>query len=352
MATFCMQTLGCEVSAIHTVNYSNHVGYRRFKGRKSQPEELAELWDGLKNARLDNFDVLLSGYCPSAATAEQVGRIARELKSRSHTKPGCFFWILDPVMGDNGRIYVAEDTVPVYKSLLKDADLILPNQFEAELLSEVKIHDLVSMKQAITKLHKDHRVPHVIITSIRIPATSSNTPTQVEEDLSASAKLTIIGSTATDDMEPRLFRITVDALPVFFSGTGDMFASLMVARLRQAAQDADVLGRASWRSPDDVQATDLPLAKAAEKVLASMHAVLKDTAAHYDAATERLKAEQDGALNEGKGEEAEAEKAAQRHLSLTRAAEVRVVRNVPVLLSPPDMDCFKAQHVTIHENHG
>lgn len=28
MATFCMQTLGCEVSAIHTVNYSkayNHI---------------------------------------------------------------------------------------------------------------------------------------------------------------------------------------------------------------------------------------------------------------------------------------------------------------------------------------
>jgi pyridoxine kinase len=25
MATFCMQTLGCEVSAIHTVNYSKRV---------------------------------------------------------------------------------------------------------------------------------------------------------------------------------------------------------------------------------------------------------------------------------------------------------------------------------------
>ena len=35
-------------------------------------------------------------------------------------------------MGDNGRIYVDEDTVPAYKSLLRDADLILPNQFEAE----------------------------------------------------------------------------------------------------------------------------------------------------------------------------------------------------------------------------
>lgn len=35
-------------------------------------------------------------------------------------------------MGDNGQLYVQEDVVPAYKSLLDDADLILPNQFEAE----------------------------------------------------------------------------------------------------------------------------------------------------------------------------------------------------------------------------
>ena len=35
-------------------------------------------------------------------------------------------------MGDEGRLYVNEDVVPVYKRLLKDADLILPNQFELE----------------------------------------------------------------------------------------------------------------------------------------------------------------------------------------------------------------------------
>jgi len=40
--------------------------------------------------------------------------------------------VLDPVMGDNGKIYVNEDVVPAYKNLLRDADLILPNQFEAE----------------------------------------------------------------------------------------------------------------------------------------------------------------------------------------------------------------------------
>lgn len=40
--------------------------------------------------------------------------------------------VLDPVMGDDGRLYVPEDEVPAYRSLLRHADLILPNQFEAE----------------------------------------------------------------------------------------------------------------------------------------------------------------------------------------------------------------------------
>jgi pyridoxine kinase len=35
-------------------------------------------------------------------------------------------------MGDEGRIYVNADVVPAYKEILRDADLILPNQFEAE----------------------------------------------------------------------------------------------------------------------------------------------------------------------------------------------------------------------------
>lgn len=35
-------------------------------------------------------------------------------------------------MGDDGRLYIPEEEVPAYKELLREADLILPNQFEAE----------------------------------------------------------------------------------------------------------------------------------------------------------------------------------------------------------------------------
>jgi pyridoxine kinase len=79
--------------------------------------------------------MMLSGYLPGAASVEALGTIARDLKYKATMEPGNFFWVLDPVMGDNGKLYVAEDVPPAYKSLIRDADLVLPNQFEAEYSS-------------------------------------------------------------------------------------------------------------------------------------------------------------------------------------------------------------------------
>ena len=243
-------------------------------------------------------------------------------------------------MGDNGRIYVDEDELPVYKDLLRHADLILPNQFEAELLSGVKISDLKSMHAAIERLHAEYGLPHVFVTSIRLPASQSATPSTLEQDLSGAATLSVVGSscTAGGGRKPRVFSITVPALPIFFSGTGDMFAALMVSRLQQEAAAAGLLGNASWQSPDEVAAEDLPLAKAAEKVLASMHVVLKDTAARYERQAELLKFESKD------GQTAEEEETS-RHLKLTKAAEVRVVKNAQALREPPVIDGFKAKGV-------
>ncbi len=115
-----------------TNNKGNHAGYHQFKGTRTSPSEIADLFQGLKDSYLDDFDMMLTGYLPSAGSVEAVGRIGRELKLKATMKPGSFFWVLDPVMGDNGKLYVAEDVLPAYKSLVQDADLILPNQYEAE----------------------------------------------------------------------------------------------------------------------------------------------------------------------------------------------------------------------------
>lgn len=104
------------------------------KGTKVTAREITDLYDGLKQSYLDDFDMMLSGYIPGAEAVEAVGKIAAELKekARNRGEPGGFFWVLDPVMGDHGKLYVAQNVVPAYKSLLSNADLILPNQFEAE----------------------------------------------------------------------------------------------------------------------------------------------------------------------------------------------------------------------------
>ncbi|KAH8700640.1 putative pyridoxal kinase [Talaromyces proteolyticus] len=329
MATYVMQSLGCEVAGINTVHFSNHTGYRQVKGTKTSAQEIRDLYEGLVQSYLTDFDVLLSGYAPSAAAVEAVGDIARDLKRRAESKPGSFFWILDPVMGDLGRLYVNEDVVPAYKNAIHYADLILPNQFEAETLSGVKISSVGDITKAINKIHEIYKVPHIIVTSVQLSRLDgSSTP---------SSTLTVIGSTIRSDGSPRLFNIDVPTLNCNFNGTGDMFAALMVARLREAvfASSPSLKTTTSWVSPDDVPATDLPLAKATEKVLSSMHYVLEKT---MEARTAELATPIDPASTEQLTDE---QKRLRAHLRETKAGEVRLIRNVHALRNPKVI--FKAQ---------
>ncbi|EED17126.1 pyridoxal kinase, putative [Talaromyces stipitatus ATCC 10500] len=328
MATFVMQSLGCEVAAINTVHFSNHTGYCQVKGTKTSAEDIRNLYEGLTQSYLTDFDVLLSGYAPSAAAVEAVGDIAQDLQRRAEGKPGSFFWALDPVMGDLGRLYVAEDVVPAYKKAVRHADLILPNQFETETLSGIKIANTTDLANAITSIHKTYGVPHIIVTSVQLSSLGSSTP---------SGLMTVIGSTVRSDGTPRLFRVDIPALECNFNGTGDMFAALTVARLREAifAAGPSLRNTKSWVSPDDVAPTDLPLAKSTEKVLSSMHSVLLKTMESREAelATTANTIDATGLTEE--------QLQFREHLRRTKAAEVRVIRNVDFLRKPTVV--FKAQ---------
>ncbi|KLU87682.1 pyridoxal kinase [Magnaporthiopsis poae ATCC 64411] len=338
IAVFTMQSLGCEVAALNTVQFSNHTGYKQWKGTRVSADEISDLWEGLKQSYLDGFDMMLSGYIPGAAAVEAVGRIAVELKAKAKaggSAPGSFFWVLDPVMGDNGTLYVAPDVVPAYKALLRHADLILPNQFEAEVLSEVEIVDAVSLERAVGVLHARSGVPHVIITSVSLPH-----PDHPEKSM------WVVGSTRTSDGQPRMFKIVFPAIDCYFSGTGDMFAALMVARMREAvhrdtttqaaaaATTVPLGDRASWISDDSVEAVDLPLARAAEKVLATMHEVLTKTLEGMEAEMARVREKLAAAAAAEGAAASEEEQAKVLRLHRSRAAELRLVRNLESLRNP------------------
>lgn len=252
------------------------------------------------------------------------------------------------------------------------------------LLSDTPITDLKSLAAAIQVLHKTYQVPHVIITSLRLtrdnhtvssrapskpasssgsgpqspaldaatshpstwPTSSSQAQTTPQINLDDIENLTIIGSTATSDFKPRLFRIDTPQLPLFFSGTGDMFAALTIPRLIEAVQAVPGLSStSSWRSPDNVPATELPLARAVQKVLASMQSVLVKTTETCKAKMEEYDARASRQAREGEADDEETSK--KRHLALMNASEVKVVRYVKDLLDPPHLDRFEPK--AVHE---
>jgi pyridoxine kinase len=122
-----------------------------------------------------------------------------------------------------------------------------------------------------------------------------------------------------------------------------MFAALTVPRLIEAVAaaplDQNLKDTPSWRSPDDVKAEDLPLAKAAQKVLASMQAVLARTA---EGCQKRMEG-YDQKVGRGSGEQGEK----QRHLALMNASEVVVPRHVDLLQNPPDLERFRPRAVVV-----
>lgn len=208
------------------------------------------------------------------------------------------------------------------------------------LLSGIKITSLSTLGEAIKTIHKTYNIPHIIVTSVQLTSLSHSPAATAPP-----STLTVIGSTTRSDGTPRLFRVDVPALDCFFSGTGDMFAALTVARLREAVYAAGPALREtrSWVSPDDVKATDLPLAKATEKVLASMHTVLEKTMEARDAML-RAATEADADAAEQQPALSDEERAKRDHLRRTKAAEVRLVRNVRYLRDP--VVEFKAQEWT------
>ena len=193
------------------------------------------------------------------------------------------------------------------------------------LLSDVKIVDMASLTKAIQALHSTYRVPHVVITSVNFANGDGAIP---------SRHLAVVGSSMAPDGSARLFKIVFPSIDCYFSGTGDVFGALVTARMREAVRAVPGLSDSpSWLSGGDVAAVDLPLARAVEKVLGSMHDVLTRTRDGMQAVVAKTNAQvlTDDERTQGTG----------AHQIKSKAAELRLVQNLECLQNPRVL--FKAE---------
>ena len=66
-------------------NYKHIVetaGYLQWKGFRTTAAQISELFEGLQQSGIDNFQYLLTGYLPNADTVAAIGTIAKKLKAK------------------------------------------------------------------------------------------------------------------------------------------------------------------------------------------------------------------------------------------------------------------------------
>ncbi|TPX68528.1 pyridoxal kinase [Spizellomyces sp. 'palustris'] len=257
-ATFPLQVLGFDVDPLNAVHFSNHGGYPTVTGERLEGAQVAKIVQGLEaNGILQEYSHLLTGYIGRASTLEVVSGLVKKLRAAN---PALTF-VLDPVMGDDGRLYVSAEVVPIYRDVLCPlADVITPNGFETSLLTGVNVTSTQTAIDACEKLHVIG-VPTVIITSAEL---------QDRNDQGTSEVLHLIASHRPSSTR---FVIPFQKISGVFTGTGDLFAALILAHLADVPQNRDETAY---------------LKRACERAVACMQGVLKATVERNEEKARRM----------------------------------------------------------------
>ncbi|KAG6853391.1 hypothetical protein C0991_004792 [Blastosporella zonata] len=275
-AVFPLQCLGYDVDVVNTVHFSNHSGYGRSGGTRATAIELNAVFEGMERNELMVPARLLTGYVPGAEGLSAVADLARKLKSQ---KPDLIY-LLDPVMGDAGKLYVAADVIPIYREMLPLSTIISPNWFEVETLTDVKLEDLSSLRKALSILHNTYHVPNVVISSIPLtPWLSAALPSFIESADDTEQLLCLASSCSRDSPEeqPIVYAQSVPLLPGYFSGVGDLFSALLLAHFSRPPP-LTVIAPSPPHDPSS--SSPRPVAHAAAHALATTHHILRLTHAH------------------------------------------------------------------------
>ncbi|MBO6901075.1 MAG: pyridoxal kinase PdxY [Rhizobiaceae bacterium] len=156
---FALETLGFPVWAVPTVTLPWHPGHGKATRIVPQASEFAAMMKDLEGARwLGEVAAVISGYLAEAEQASAVASLVRAVKKKN---PAALY-LCDPVVGDQGGLYVAEEVAAAQRDrLLPLADIATPNRYELEWLTGVKLET----PDAVADAAFDASPPTMLVTS-------------------------------------------------------------------------------------------------------------------------------------------------------------------------------------------
>lgn len=204
-----ISAMGVEASVVPTAVLSTHTAFTGFTFR-DLTDDINLISDHWKNEKI-GFDAIYTGYLGSFKQLEIVARFFDDYKNPDN------LIIVDPVMGDNGKLYPGF-TVEFAKrmgDLCGKADIVVPNMTEAAYMLGIEYvrsgYDEAYIKDILIKLC-GLGAKKAVLTGISFdPA--------------------LLGVMSYDSETCEFFTYYRNKLDVAYHGTGDIFASACVGAL-------------------------------------------------------------------------------------------------------------------------
>lgn len=255
-AVFALERLGFPVWSIQTVTLPWHPGQGRAGRIVPDEAAFATLIDDLiTSPRLGEIGGILTGYLGAPSQATSLVRLIDAVKA---ARPDALY-LCDPVMGDNGSLYVPQATAEAIRDQLAPrADILTPNPTELAFLAGRPAEARDALIEAAHALRR----PKIAVTSASSEADRTETLLILDDAVIAARHARIEGQVP--------------------KGAGDLFAALLLGRRLEGHDDGEALRLATsgvlaaLRAAQRLGTDELPLAVMQDELVVPPGAVTID----------------------------------------------------------------------------
>ena len=201
---------GIECCALPTALLSTHTGGFKNIYIKDLTEAISPIAEHWQSEGFE-FDAIYSGYLGSMKQIDLVADAVNKLKGKNTLV------VVDPVMGDNGKLYqtFSLDFAHKMRDLCAHADIITPNVTEACLMLGIDYKAPPYSKEYIEGLLKG--LSKICSGTVVLTGACLNENEQ--------------GAAAYNSRQNKFSFVSCPKIPGMYHGTGDVFASVFVAAM-------------------------------------------------------------------------------------------------------------------------
>jgi len=203
-----ISAMGVETAVVPTAVLSTHTMFKNFTFRDLSTD-IPLIQKHWKEEKI-NFDSIYTGYLGSIEQIDMLKDFFKEFKTPDN------FIFIDPVMGDNGKLYTGfnQEFADEMAKLCSLADIVVPNLTEASYM-----------------LHKKYKEQYTEEEIKELLIELSNLGPNKVVLTGVSFKENELGVMSYDKATNEFFTYFREKINVKYHGTGDIFASTLVGAL-------------------------------------------------------------------------------------------------------------------------